>query len=43
MASVDRYRPPTPNDIVPWEKAQTLPGRTYRVEARSVVVLYTRC
>jgi glycogen operon protein len=30
----------TPNDIVPWEKAPTLPGRTYRVEARSVVVLY---
>jgi glycogen operon protein len=29
-----------PNDIVPWEKAPTLPGRTYRVEARSVVVLY---
>jgi isoamylase len=30
----------TPNDIVPWEKAPTLPGQTYRVEARSVVVLY---
>ena len=31
---------PTPNDIVPWEKAPTLPGQTYRVEARSVLVLY---
>jgi isoamylase len=30
----------TPNDIVPWETAQTVPGVTYRVEARSVVALY---
>jgi glycogen operon protein len=30
----------TPNDIVPWEKAGTVPGPTYRPEARSVVVLY---
>jgi isoamylase len=30
----------TPNDIMPWEEAPTLPGRSYRVEARSVVVLY---
>ena len=30
----------TPNDIVPWEKAPTVPGLTYRAEARSVVVLY---
>jgi len=34
---------PTPTDIVPWEKAQMLPARTYRVEARSVVVLYAGC
>ena len=31
----------TPDDIVPWEKAPAVPGRTYRAEARSVVVLYT--
>ncbi len=30
----------SPNDIVPWEKARTVPGLTYRVEARSVAVLY---
>jgi isoamylase len=30
----------TPNDIVPWEKAPAVPGLSYRVEARSVVVLY---
>jgi len=30
----------TPNDLVPWETAQTVPGVTYRVEARSVVALY---
>jgi isoamylase len=30
----------TPNDIVPWEKALKLPGSTYRVNARSVIVLY---
>jgi len=28
-----------PHDIVSWEKAGTVPGLTYRVEARSVVVL----
>jgi len=30
----------SPNDIVPWREAPTVPGRTYRVEARSVVALY---
>jgi glycogen operon protein len=30
----------TPDDIVPWEKALAFQGLTYRVEARSVVVLY---
>jgi isoamylase len=30
----------TPNDIVPWEKAAKVAGLTYRVEPRSVVVLY---
>ena len=30
----------TPNDIVPWEQAPAVPGLTYRVEGRSVVVLY---
>ncbi len=30
----------SPNDIVPWEKAPIVPGLTYRVEARSVVVLH---
>ncbi len=30
----------TPDDIVPWEKAGTVPGLVYRVEAHSVVVLY---
>ena len=30
----------TPNDIVPWERAGTVPGLTYRAVARSVVVLY---
>jgi isoamylase len=29
-----------PNDIVPWAKAPKVPGLVYRVEARSVVVLY---
>ncbi len=29
-----------PNDIVPWEKASEIAGLTYRVEPRSVVVLY---
>jgi glycogen operon protein len=30
----------TPNDIVPWEKAPSVPGPNYRAEARSVAVLY---
>jgi isoamylase len=30
----------SPDDIVPWEKAPTVPGMTYRAEARSVAVLY---
>jgi isoamylase len=30
----------SPNDIVPWEEASSVPGMTYRAEARSVVVLY---
>ncbi len=30
----------SPNDIVPWPDAPSVPGRTYRAEARSVVVLY---
>ena len=30
----------TPDDIVPWEKAHTVPGLVYQVEAQSVVVLY---
>jgi glycogen operon protein len=29
-----------PNDIVPWQEAPTFPGRSYRAEARSVVMLY---
>ena len=29
----------SPSDIVPWETAPSTPGDTYRVEARSVVVL----
>jgi glycogen operon protein len=29
-----------PYDIVPWQSAPSLPGRTYRTEARSVVVLF---
>jgi hypothetical protein len=33
-------RQETPHDIVPWEKALKLSGSTYRVDARSVVVLY---
>jgi glycogen operon protein len=31
---------PTPDDIVPWDKAPTVSAPTYRVEARSVVVLH---
>ena len=30
----------TPNDIVPWAKAQKVAGLTYRAESRSVVALY---
>jgi glycogen operon protein len=30
----------SPNDIVPWEKAQLVTGNTYRVADRSVVMLY---
>ena len=30
----------TPHDIVPWQTAQPIPGRTYRVEARSVVLVF---
>ena len=30
----------SPKDIVPWQTAPTLPGNTYRVEARSVVILF---
>jgi isoamylase len=29
----------SPDDIVPWEEAPTVPGLTYRVQARSVVAL----
>ncbi len=30
----------SPNDIVEWERAPSVPGRTYRTEPRSVVVLF---
>ena len=32
----------TPNDIVAWRNAVLVPGRTYRVEPRSVAVLFAR-
>jgi len=32
----------SPQDIVPWQTAPSLPGHTYRAEARSVVVLFAR-
>ncbi len=32
----------SPDDIVPWQTAPTVPGSTYRAEARSVVMLFTR-
>jgi hypothetical protein len=32
----------SPNDIVEWETAPTVPGRTYRAGPRSVVVLFAR-
>jgi glycogen operon protein len=31
----------SPDDIVPWQEAPSVPGSPYRVEARSVVVLFT--
>jgi glycogen operon protein len=31
----------SPDDIVPWKTAPTVPGDRYRVEARSVVMLFT--
>jgi hypothetical protein len=30
----------SPDDIVPWQAAQAIPGHSYRVGARSVVMLY---
>jgi glycogen operon protein len=33
---------PSPNDIVPWDQAKPIPGYRYRVESRSVVVLYAK-
>jgi glycogen operon protein len=30
----------SPQDIVPWETAQSVPGTTYRAEARSVVMVH---
>ena len=30
----------SPHDIVPWQTAPAVPGNSYRVEARSVVMLY---
>jgi isoamylase len=30
-----------PHDIVPWQTAPTVPGDSYRVESRSVVMLFT--
>jgi glycogen operon protein len=30
----------TPNDIVAWQDAPPVPGASYRVEPRSVVVLF---
>jgi glycogen operon protein len=30
----------SPNDIVSWETASSVPGETYRTEARSVVLLF---
>ena len=30
----------TPNDIVPWREAPTVPGLMYRAEGRSVVALF---
>jgi glycogen operon protein len=33
----------SPNDIVQWQESPTVPGRTYRAEARSVIVLFAQC
>jgi glycogen operon protein len=33
---------PSPNDIVPWDQAKPIPGYRYRVESRSVVILYAK-
>jgi isoamylase len=30
----------SPHDIVPWKTAQAIPGRTYRVKSRSVVLVF---
>jgi isoamylase len=30
----------SPNDIVPWDTAASVPGYAYRAEAHSVVVLF---
>jgi isoamylase len=30
----------SPQDIVPWQKASSVPGYTYRAGARSVMVLF---
>ena len=32
----------SPQDIVEWQSSPSVPGRTYRAEARSVVVLFSR-
>ncbi len=32
----------SPHDIVEWEKAPTVPGRTYRAGPRSVIILFAR-
>ena len=32
----------SPHDIVPWQAAEPIVGRTYRVESRSVVLLLAR-
>jgi isoamylase len=32
----------SPRDIVPWETAESVPGYSYRAEARSVIVLFRR-
>ena len=32
----------SPHDIVPWQTAPTVTENTYRIESRSVVMLFTR-